>query len=150
MAAASCCEGSRAATTFTDLPRPQQREMMRLALVATVSTAYFITLAVLARPLPSRNLVSRAELPDPATPRTILLAAEAVTPAATLAPRPMRTRATRPRAEVVLAAYEGPIAGNDPRPAAPLRQQRRGNVFSRFLRTVFRVQPATLNIEPAG
>jgi hypothetical protein len=149
MAAASCSEGARAATTFTDLPRQQQREMMRLALVATVSTAYFITLAVLARPLPSRNLVSTAELPDPAAPRTVLLEADSA-PVVTLTRRPVRTRTSRPRASVVLAAYEEPIAGNEARPAAPLRAQRRGNVFSRFLRTVFRGQPPAFNVEPAG
>lgn len=147
MAAASCCEGPRPAATFADLPRAHRDEFLNFALVAAVSSAFFITLAIVIRPLPSRSLASRGVLPEPSPARASTLDtwSNAGTPDAGAA-------ATQ-RARGALPRYELAGLRSHPASAAPaLRGARRGNVFSRFLRGIIgRPSPtATLKTDPTS
>jgi hypothetical protein len=130
MVAASCCEGPRPAVTFSDLPRAHRDELLRFALVAAASSAFFITVALVMRPLPSRSLTTAAALPHHVPPRGMLL--EARDSAAPI-PAPQRLRARVVRARVVEE-----VADESTSPALSQLSGRRGNVFTRLLRGVFR------------
>jgi len=58
LTAAACSTGPRPAATFAELPRQHQDEVVRLGFAAAAAVAYFVTLAVLARPIPSRSLAA--------------------------------------------------------------------------------------------
>jgi len=138
--AAACCEGPRPQATFADLPLHHQDHIVRFAFVAAASLAYGITLGVLLRPVASRSLVSHAPLPAAAPPRTAVLDATAIAPAPparprSVTPRPLRTQPVLAEAELVAVT---PQREPDRRTAAPPRQERRGNIFTRLLRGVWR------------
>jgi hypothetical protein len=141
--AAPRCEGSWPAATFTDLPRKSQWELMRLAFAATLSTAYFVAAAVLARPLPSRSLAAHIILPEatvvPAALPDVSLDASVSLEASVVAPSqlPMLERAMRQGPTMKLASLHKPLADDSPMVPAPPRSERRRNIFSRFFRGVF-------------
>jgi hypothetical protein len=116
--------------------------MVRLAIVAAASSAYFITLMILSRPLPSRSLLNDAATPKGIGSRPILVDARltATTP-------PARVRAPRLRRPVELAALQEPPTAIDATPDE-VEAPRRRNVFSRFLRGVFHVQSASTKPTP--
>jgi hypothetical protein len=134
--AATPCEGSWPAATFTDLPRKTQWELMRLAFAATLSTAYFVGAGLLARPLPSRSL-AQITLPEatvmPAALPDMNVDASIVAPS----PLPLYERAARQGATVKLASLNKTIADDNPAVPAPPRSERHRNLFSRFFRGVF-------------
>jgi len=133
--AATPCEGSWPAATFTDLPRKSQWELMRLAFAAALSTAYFVGAGLLARPLPSRSL-AQVILPEatvmPAALPDMNLDASIVGPS----PLPVE-RAVRQRATVKLASLNQSIAEDYSAVPTPSRSERHRNLFSRFFRGVF-------------
>lgn len=138
MAAAACREGPRRAVTFRDLPEQQQSEVVRLALFAAATTAYFVSAAIAGLPLASRSLAAHATLPAAAQPRVVMVDARAadIVPV----PRAPKKRAAPPRAHVEVAALRDPAdAEATPSPSTSPRR----NVFSRFFRGLLRsVEPA--------
>lgn len=132
--AASCCEGPKPATWFGDLPRAHQREMLRFAAAAVLTTAFFVTLGVLTGSLPSRSLAARAVPPDAEVPHVALLELGPVTPRGRSSPRSPLVRAARSRVKNQVASLEEPPVdyGTQAAPAAPGPERRR-NIFSRFL-----------------
>jgi hypothetical protein len=137
MAAAACTEGPRPEVTFADLPQQHQSEVVRLALVAAATVAYFVTAVTLAPPLSSRSLAAPAPLPVPARSRPV--APEGRTIDSSPAPRPLRkpTVQSRDGAQAVDSRDAPPDAS-----AARLTASRR-NIFSRFFRGLLRgVAPA--------
>jgi hypothetical protein len=146
MAAASCCEGPRPAATFADLPRAHREELLNFALVAAVSSAFFVTLAILMRPLPSRSLAARVDLPGSSPSRAAALDTRADGTMPDPAAAAAATRSRGPRARYELAALQAPAASGAP----AVRRARRGNAFSRFLRGILgRPSPApTLKTDP--
>jgi hypothetical protein len=137
MVAAACAEGPAPSVTFSDLPRERQGELARVAMVAAVSTAYFVTVGILAAPLPSRSLVGNGALPDPGGVRPIVLEARlAPTPAPVAPVRSSRVVRSRPDA-VTLATLRESAGDARPAPTPPRR-----NPLTRFFRGVFRtLQP---------
>ena len=133
LVAAACCE-ERPAATFADLPRHHQDDLVRVGFIAAMSIAYFITLAILARPIPSRNLATPVALLAATAPRSTLLERRSVEAAAA---RVVPAPAARPRATVALAAEGDPIASPARRAADAPRPERR-NPVSRFFRGVWR------------
>jgi hypothetical protein len=141
MVAASCQQGPTPAATFGDLPRAYRDDLLRFALVAAASSAFFITLAIVMRPLPSRSMAGEVSLPEPLPPRSNRMDARLQSnPPGPQVVRALRPRAARPRYE--LATFEEPAV--DVRRAAPARPGRRGNAFTRLLRNILgRPAPAT-------
>jgi len=146
--AASCCEGPPLAATFADMPRKHKNELYRFAFVAALSTTFFVTLTILARPIPSRSLAAHVELPNPA-PRADVLRAALVTSIDSPSPRPLRTHSLHSRPAGARAAFQ--LASLREAPADDLRAgylsappPERRNIFSRFFRTVFRGTPTAI------
>src|SRR6476469_1168724 len=82
------------------------------------------------RPLPSRSLSTAGSLPTRVPPRAALLEARATTDVPS-PPLPLRNRVVRLRAvESVADVTDAPVG--------PQVQGRRGNMFTRLLRGVFR------------
>ena len=140
MTAAKCCDGPRPGTTFAELPRQDKREIVRVAVVSTAAALYIVTLGVMTKPIPSRNLVGGAVLPSVPEPRPALPAVRPEVPMNPASPR-------SPDTEPVRATYE-PIGMRAPANAVtrrvdkPTRRQRRGGFFGRFFRGIARgVQP---------
>ncbi len=138
--AASCCEGPAPHATFADLPREHQREMMRFAVTAAASTAFFIAVAIIARPLPSRSMAAGATLPTLTAPRDLL-------------PRhpPLREpppRELRASVRYQLASVHSTRSRLERRVVIAERQEQRRNLFSRFFRSVIRsFQPDARTID---
>jgi hypothetical protein len=146
MSAASCCEGPRPAATFADLPRAHRDELLNFALVAAVSSAFFVTLAILARPLPSRSLAARGVLPEPSPARAAAL--DARLNATGSGPVPTTASRSRSSLRYELASFRATSAS-----AAPAsRRMRRGNAFSRFLRGILGrpASPPALKTDPTN
>ena len=61
--AAACFSGPQPPATFADLPKQHQDDMLRLGFVAVMAVAYFVTLAIMTQPIPSRSLVAPSTLP---------------------------------------------------------------------------------------
>jgi hypothetical protein len=111
--------------------------LLQVGALAIGSSAFFLALFVLLRPLPSRSLATHVPVPDRPQPRGITLASAA--PPTTDAPRPLR-RPARTRVTYQLASVEASAA-------APSATERRRNVLSRFFRTLARsVQPGSSKI----
>lgn len=127
MVAAACVEGPRPKVTFGDLPRQHQEDILRLAVVAVASTAYFITLVVLSAPLASRSLVAHATLPHPGVARSPVLEARVARVEPVSTPR----RVLRPRPDATLAVLREPASVSLAARSTPRR-----NPFSRFFRGI--------------
>jgi len=147
--AASCCEGPRPTATFADMPRKHKSELLRFAFVAALSATFFATLAILARPIPSRSFAANVALPNPVLPRPELRQATLVASIDAPSPRPLRTHSLRTRPSHARAGFQ--VASLREAPAddvkagyIPVTQERRSNVFSRFFRTVFRGTPSAV------
>ena len=138
LVAAACRQEPQRRATFADLPRQHQRELVRFAIVAAASTASFIVLWALSQPIRGRNLRSDATLPAAASGRSPLLDARLATPIEARATTPLRPRASRPRAGIQLAAYRELDTDANQRVGGSAPPERRGNVFSRFFRGVWR------------
>jgi len=132
MAAAACSEGPRRQVTFTDLPEHHQSEIVRLAIVAAATTAYFVGAITLGPPLSSRSLTASAALPRPAQPRRVAIDARTID--APLVPAPTKKRIARPRTAVEVVALTDPRPDPAAAPAAPPRR----SVFSRFFHGLLR------------
>ena len=135
MTAVACAEGPRPTVTFTDLPRQHRGEMLRFALVAAVSTAFFVTVGVLAQPLSSRSLAAAAALPDSSLSRAALLETRVAAEPPLFTPERLRRPAPRPGTGVRTVTVE------EPRPSQTLQSRdrsRRRNVFSRFFHGMLR------------
>ena len=127
LTAAACSTGPRPAATFSELPQQHQDEVVRLGFAAAAAITYFVTLAILARPIPSRSLAANAILPNGALQRSALLEGP---PAAVTLSLPSRTAAlpdARP-------AVELPAAREPDRPTPAVRR----NPVSRFFRGIWR------------
>jgi hypothetical protein len=136
--AAQCCEGPRPVASFGDLPRAHQHEMLRFVAVAAASSAFFVTLWILSRPIPSRSLVAHAALPQPLPAQPLAIDLRPAAPIETAPRRPARE--PRLRASYQLVSAGQAIDARAARSAAA--PERRRNVFSRFFRTIIRtVQP---------
>jgi hypothetical protein len=136
MAGAACAEGPAPVVTFLDLPRHHRNEVLRFALIGAASTAYFVAVAILAAPLPSRSLAANVALPHPGITRAPAFAAPLTPPAVAI--RSVRPRVARARPDVALAALRDPATDPAPVPAPPRR-----NALSRFFHGVFHsLQPA--------
>jgi hypothetical protein len=136
IAAARCHAGPRIEATFADLPDAHQDEMVRFGLLAAASSAFFIALGMMLTPLPSRSLTSFAALPHPVPMRAPLLETRLASTTETIPAAPARPRSVRLRPSFELAALQAPIATRPT--AAPAREERRRNVFSRFFRSLVR------------
>lgn len=131
--AASCREGPRPPAAFADLPRRHQHEMLRFAFAAVLSSAFFISLGVLGRPLPSRSLAAPVVLADAAAlARPAWLGASQSAPGR---PRPRLGPAVR-RPQVELTSLRE--AAPDGARTVPDAPKARRNVFSRFFSGVLR------------
>jgi len=141
MAAAKCSERPQPGTTFSDLPRQDRREIVRVAVVSAAAAGYLMTLGIFGRPIPSRNLLRGADLPSAPVPRSELLEVRD-TSSIELDPRPLGAQRTRARAGYEAAAV-GTSAGAATRKAGKAAEkERRGNFFSRLFRGVARtIQP---------
>ena len=128
MVAAACSEGPRAKTTGARLPRAYRQDMLHFALVAAASSAFFVALAILLRPVPSRSLAARVVLPAPPSGRVAARDAR-LAPAAD-APQPSRVR----RRTVAPAGYQTGAADMAADRSTPEQPARRRNVLSRFFR----------------
>jgi hypothetical protein len=148
LVAAACCEGPRPAATFADLPRQHQRQIVRIAAATAAAAAYFIVLAIHVRPVPSRSLLTAAALPNtPPVPRPALLDARPIAAIDPPSSQPGAARAARASGLYELAAVGKPSA-DDRATGTTARQERRGNVFSRFFRGVRRsLQPAAVKAD---
>jgi len=149
LSAAACCEGPRPSATFSDLPRKHQDEILRAAVVATAAAAYFITLGILARPIPSRSLRAHAALPAATAPQPVSNQAWAihVADAASRRPTSQPAQTMRPP-EMALAVVPEPVRESDGHSAGSPRVERSRNIFSRFFRGVWRsVQPTTVRAD---
>ena len=131
LAAAACAEGPRLEVTFADLPRQHRGELVRFVAVAAASVTYFVTLAMLGAPLPSRSLAAGAALPHAGPSRAPVL--EARLAQAAVEPAPLRPRSSAARPAVRLAALREPVGGPPSLKSSPRR-----NPFSRFFRGVLR------------
>jgi hypothetical protein len=141
LTAAACSAGPRPAATFADLPRQHQDEVVRLGFTAAAAVAYFVTLGILARPIPSRSLQAHTVLPAAAAPRFELPVWQRVD--AVGAARPLPSPGVRPRAASELATAQTPAATAERRAVDAPPPQPRRNMFSRFFRGVWRsVTPA--------
>ena len=137
MVAAKCGADPRPVPTFADLPRQDKRELVRVAIVSAAAAAYFVTLGMLTRPIPSRTLLGGAALPDAPAPRSALLDAHRAR-RALVDPAPVRVPAAPLAAARV--SYE-PAAARTPagartRPPARSGRPERGGFFSRFFRKI--------------
>jgi hypothetical protein len=141
LTAAACCTEQQTTATFADLPRHHQDEMVRLGFVAVTSIVYFVTLAVLTQPIPSRSLVRHSTLPIAPPVRPALLDARLDA----IGAPPLRS--PRPRAAAELVDARGPVREADRPSAAPPRPERRGNIIGRFFRGIFRPPPASAKAE---
>src|SRR5262249_12195056 len=106
-----------------------QGEMVRFAGVAAASSAYFITLWILAQPIASRSLLTPTTLPSAPAARSALLDARLTVPVEAPSPRPQRARATLASATIELAALREPVGDAVRRaavPAAPGTRRRAG------------------------
>jgi hypothetical protein len=145
MVAAACSQGPRPEPVFATLPRAYRADMLRLALVAAASSAFFVTLAILLRPLPSRSLAAHAMLPDPSASRAAALDARMVF--ATDVPAPPRLRRQRTaHARYELAAIPA-VEDADAPGSLSARPPRRGNVLTRFFRGILGRPAPPLNLK---
>ena len=136
MAAAKCCGDPGPVPTFADLPRQDQREIVRVAVFSAAAAACFVTLGILTRPIPSRNLLAGIALPHAPAPRPALLDArrDPLVEPVPLRPPPVPT--VNPRASYERAAVRT-SASDRTRPAVRSSgQQPRGGFFSRFFRRI--------------
>ena len=135
--AAACTTAPAPATRFGDLPPQQRKDIVRLGFLSTVAFAYTAAMIVLAQPIPSRSLHTHVALPHANTPRsalmdTLLLAPPRITPRPAMALRTtLRVPTTTVALRRVMDAETTPSL-SQPRPG------RRGNVFSRFFKGVWR------------
>jgi hypothetical protein len=136
--AAWCCEGPRPTATFADLPRAHQREILCLAIIATLSASYVLALGAPARPIPSRSLIARVTLPNVAVARAALLDVRQLTPIDAPSPRPLRARPVRQPAAVQLVSLRESAVDDRPTESARTPPERRRNVFSRIFHGVVR------------
>lgn len=120
---AAACYEERPAATSADLPQQLQDARLRVGFITGASVAYFITLAILARPIPSRDIVTSATLLAATSPRSALLERRAFD----------AIDAASPRERPAPAAIADPVrrAVNAPPPE-------RRNPVSRFFRGVWR------------
>lgn len=135
---ASCCQGPRPAATFADLPRKHQWEMLRFALAATLSIAYFVGAGILVRPLPSRSLAAQVFLPEASVARVASPEMGSVSSINAPSPRPLVERAVRPSAALPLALPREPLVDVSQAVQVTPRPERRRNIVSRLLRSAFR------------
>src|SRR5437764_875341 len=148
MAAVACAQAPRRAVTFADLPPQYRRDLLRISLASSVTSAIFVALAILAHPLPSRSFVSASAAPNAVVAPAPLRSAVPSLAAAVALPRPSRAAAMRPRAAIQVAALREVQAAAPPPSAEPPRPDRRRNVFSRFFRGVLRgFQPAVVKAD---
>ena len=160
MAAVACAQPPRRTVTFADLPPQHQREVVRVSLAAAATSALFITLAIVTRPIPSRSFVATGTVPYfIVTPQPVrIVTAPAAAAVASLAVpdaftahnpggmAPLRVSTVRPRDGVLLASLrESPDITRSE--SSPDRKRRR-NVFSRFFRGMLRgFQPAAVKAD---
>jgi hypothetical protein len=126
LVAAACCE-ERPAATFADLSPQLQDARVRVVFITGASLAYFITLAILARPIPSRAFVTTATLLAATSSRSPLLERRSFD----------AIDAASPRELPAPAAVRDPIADAARRAVSAPRPERRNGV-SRFFRGVWR------------
>lgn len=122
-------------TRFGDLPPQHRKDLVRLGFLSSMAFAYTLAMCLLAQPIPSRSLHSHVALPNAVATRsafmTLLVEPTIVEPrpAATSLRRSGRAMAVDLRPAV---AMETAAPGPQPRTA------RRGNVFGRFFKGVWR------------
>lgn len=117
--------------------------MLRFACAAMLSTAFFAGIAVLSQPIASRSLAAYTRLPNALVtsdqlPR-VRLAGSFDAPSQSV----VRPRASRQSPATRLASVRESSEDDVETPSAPPAPPHRGNVFSRFFRTVLHgVQPS--------
>jgi len=128
------------AATFASLPLEHQREMRRMMLAAALSVVLVVAVAILTRPIPSRNMGAYVLLPSAAAARNpVLEATLTATPAIAVAPVSARRARLTPRREAVSVVAASDAADDDlPAPSAVPAGPHHRNIFSRFFRTVLR------------
>jgi hypothetical protein len=136
--AAWCCEGPRPTATFADLPRAHQREILCLAIAATLSASYVLAFGVPARPIPSRSLIARVTLPNAAVARATVPDEQQLTRIDAPASRPLHPRPARQSAAVQLVSLRESAVDDRPTESARTPPERRRNVFSRIFHGVVR------------
>ena len=135
--AASCCEGPRPCVTFADMPLAHRRDMAGIAFAAALSTAYFVTLAILLQPIQSRSLAGQVPMPQPVVASAAVPVASPEIPLDGPSRRP-RHRAVRPLAAIQLASSTERLSVDRASASAAVPQERRRGFFGRFLRGVLR------------
>lgn len=136
LTAAACTMAPRPSPGFGDLPPTHRKELVRLGFLSAVAFGYTIAICILAQPIPSRSLHAHAALPHGDVPRSPLMDALFIDP--TVSPRsPDARKANRRPADAGLKAVAVAVTeAGEPRPQP--RAPRRGSVFSRFFKGVWR------------
>jgi hypothetical protein len=107
--------------------------MARMVFVAVLSSAFFVTLGVLAQPLPSRSLARPIPAPEAVAAYAALVPATAAIPLDTPVHRLLRPQAARPSAPIQLASTTvAPAADTQTVSSAPARE-RRPNFLGRLV-----------------
>ena len=136
--AASCCEGPRPCVTFADMPLAHRRDMAGIAFAAALSTAYFVTLAILLQPIQSRSLAAQVPMPQPVVASAAVATASPVLPLDGPSRRLPRHRAARPLSAIQLASSTEAPSGDRASASAAVQQERRRGFFGRVLHGVLR------------
>jgi hypothetical protein len=134
LTAAACTMAPARATRFNDLPPQHRKDLVRLGFLSAVAVGYTIAICILAQPIPSRSLHTHVALPHGAVPRSPLIDALLVDPPA--APRTTTALRTSGRSAGMGLKAIALSEADEPRPQP--RTPRRGNVFSRFFKGVWR------------
>lgn len=133
-AAACTLAPARRPPRFGDLPPEHRKDLVRLGFLSATTFAYTLAMCILSQPIPSRSLHTHVALPHAAPARSALMEAlllePAVVPRAILPPR----SSGRPDG----AAYRPAVVTEPEPPASSRRAPRRGNVFGRFFKGVWR------------
>ena len=134
LTAAACTMAPPPSTRFGDLPPKHRKDLVRLGFLSAIAFGYTIAICILAQPIPSRSLHTHVALPHGAVPHSPLMDALFVEPP--VAPRTSNVLRTGGHsADAGLKAVAVSVA-DEPRTQPPTA--RRGNVFSRFFRGVWR------------
>lgn len=131
LTAAACTMTPAPPTRFGDLPPRHRKDIVRLGFLSAIAFGYTIATCILAQPIPSRSLHVQVALPHATAPRSALMEALMAPPTPPRA-APAQTNGRWTPAGVRPVA----VSRNDAVPQP--RSGRRGNVFSRFFKGVWR------------
>ena len=134
LTAAACTTATPPPTRFGDLPPEHRKDIVRLGFLSALAFGYTLAMGILAQPIPSRSLHSHVVLPHGAVPRSTLMDGMLMEPSIP-PPTPM---ALRPGARGGGTGLKAVAVTEAEAPGPQARTVRRGNIFSRFFKGVWR------------